>query len=115
MIAETDDTEQLFEARGFPLALAPEQSGCRAARTGACKHQVVVNSVIRAHGRLLEFPADAERRYSGFVDFRQVDRTALEQYVAGVRPRLSGNYVHHRGLAGAIGADDRAHLARLDH
>ena len=31
-----------------------------------------------------------------------------------VRPRLAGDDVHHRGLARAIGADNRAKLARID-
>ena len=40
---------------------------------------------------------------------------AAEQRLALVRPGLAGDDIHHRGLAGAVRADDRAHLARLDH
>jgi hypothetical protein len=38
-----------------------------------------------------------------------------EQHVAAVGPCLAGDDVHHRGLAGAVGADDRPHLAGLQH
>src|SRR4029077_17902969 len=31
-----------------------------------------------------------------------------------VRPRLAGDDVHHRGFAGAVWTDDRAHLAGRD-
>ena len=37
---------------------------------------------------------------------------AVEQTVALVGPRLAGDDVHHGRLAGAVGADDGAHLAR---
>ena len=40
---------------------------------------------------------------------------AVEIDVALVGPRLAGDDVHHRRLAGAVGADDRAHLAGLEH
>ena len=44
---------------------------------------------------------------------QQVDRLA-EERGAGVGPRLAGDDVHHRRLAGAVGADDAAQLAALD-
>ena len=44
---------------------------------------------------------------------RQIVR-AVEHDVTAVRLGLAGDDVHHRCLAGAIGADDGAHLARLD-
>ncbi len=65
------------------------------------------------HGRLLKFPADAEQSDFGFVELSQV-AFAFEQGVAFVWPRLAGDDIHHRGLAGAIRPDDRAHLARLN-
>jgi hypothetical protein len=40
---------------------------------------------------------------------------AVEIDVAGIGPGLAGDDVHHRGLAGAVGADDGAHLARVEH
>jgi len=43
---------------------------------------------------------------------RSVD--AVEQHCALVRSGLAGDDVHHRGLAGAVGADDRAHLAGFE-
>src|ERR1044072_9552521 len=35
--------------------------------------------------------------------------------LAGVRPPFAGHDIHHRSLAGAVRADDGAHLARVDH
>ena len=49
----------------------------------------------------------------GLVELGQVG-AAVEQHVALVRPGLAGDDVHHGGLAGAVRADDRAHLAGLD-
>ena len=50
----------------------------------------------------------------GLVELGQIV-PALEIDLAGVRPRLAGDDVHHRRLAGAVGADDRAHLAGRQH
>src|SRR5947208_10583234 len=44
--------------------------------------------------------------------FRSV--RAVEIDIPLVRPRLAGDHIHHGGLAGAVRADDRAHLARLN-
>ena len=49
----------------------------------------------------------------GLVELGEVV-AALEEDVAVVGPGLAGDDVHHRGLAGAVRADDGAHLARLD-
>ena len=46
----------------------------------------------------------------GLVELGQIV-AAVEIHVAVIRPGLAGHDVHHRGLAGAVGADDRAHLA----
>ena len=71
------------------------------------------DGVALEDGRLLELPADAERGDGRLVEPGEVDR-AVEIDVAGVGPRLAGDHVHHGGLAGAVRADDGAHLARLD-
>ena len=65
------------------------------------------------HGRLLEFAADAEVGDFGLVEPGQIVQ-AVEHGFAGVGAGLAGDDVHHRGLAGAVRADDGAHLARLD-
>ena len=44
---------------------------------------------------------------------QQVDGRAEERR-ARVGPRLAGDHVHHRRLAGAVGADDAAQLAGVD-
>jgi hypothetical protein len=41
----------------------------------------------------------------GFAHAGEVDRLA-EEHLAGIGPRLAGDHVHHRGLAGAVGTDD---------
>ena len=51
---------------------------------------------------------------SRFVELGQVVAALPEKHVAGVGPGLAGDDVHHGGLAGAVRADDGAHLARLD-
>src|SRR6185295_15491991 len=55
----------------------------------------------------------AEPRDFGFVMAREID-TSLEEDLALVRAGLAGDDIHHRRLAGAVRADDGAHLARLD-
>src|ERR1700731_4692153 len=39
----------------------------------------------------------------------------VEHHLAFIGTRLAGDDVHHRRLAGAVGANDRPHLARLEH
>ena len=46
-----------------------------------------------------------------FVLGSEIDGAPVEQHVAGVRLGLAGDDVHHGGLAGAVRADDGAHLA----
>ena len=58
----------------------------------------------------LELAADAGLRDLRLRQPRQVDGLA-EEHPAGVGPRLAGDHVHHRRLAGAVGADHAAQLA----
>jgi hypothetical protein len=39
----------------------------------------------------------------------------VEEHLALVGPRLAGDDVHHRRLAGTIRPDDGAHLALVEH
>jgi len=94
-------------------ALAPEQCLAGAPLALESEQKVVLDRVHVEHGRLLEFAADAEFGDLRLVELGKIMR-AVEQNVAFVGPRLAGDDVHHRGLAGAIRADDGAHLARLD-
>ena len=50
---------------------------------------------------------------SGSCQAREIDRLAEERR-ALVGPRLAGDDVHHRRLAGAVGADHAAQLAGVD-
>ncbi len=95
-------------------ARAAEQRREHPARRLGGEQDVVGNGVVLEHRRLLELAADAEFGDFGLVELGQVV-PALEIDVALVGPRLAGDDVHHRRLAGAVGADDRAHLARLQH
>src|SRR5690606_27664727 len=56
---------------------------------------------------------DAEVRDLGLAELQKIDAPAEERN-AFVRPRLAGDDVHHRRLAGAVRADDAAQLARID-
>ena len=78
------------------------------------QQQIVLDRVHVEHRRLLELAADAELGDLGFVQLGEVVGALLEKHIAGVGPGLAGDHVHHGGLAGAVRADDGAHLARLD-
>ena len=90
-----------------------EQRAAGGAAAGERQLEIVPDGVALEDGRLLELAADAELGDRRLVDARQVDG-AVEIDVAGVGARLAGDDVHHGRLAGAVGADDGAHLALLD-
>src|SRR5262249_44543409 len=69
--------------------------------------------VLLEYGRLLELAADADAGDFGFREAREIDRLT-EEGAARVGTRLSGDDVHHGGLARAIGSDHAAKLARVD-
>ena len=94
--------------------LAPEQGRAHAARRLGRQQEIVLDRMVFEHRRLLEFAADSERRDLGFVELGQIV-AAVEHHLAFVGAGLAGDDVHHRRLAGAVGADDRAHLARQKH
>ena len=75
--------------------------------------EVLEHRVVLEDRRLLELAADAGVRDLGLGQLREVDRLA-EERGARVGPRLAGDHVHHRRLAGAVGADDAAQLAGVD-
>jgi hypothetical protein len=75
--------------------------------------EILEHRVVLENGRLLELAADADVRNLGFGEPRQVDRLTEEDRPF-VGPRLAGDDVHHRRLAGAVGADDAAQLAGVD-
>src|SRR5690606_22064399 len=65
------------------------------------------------HRGLLELAANAHGGDFGLAVAQQVDGGA-EEHRAAVGPGLAGDDVHHRGLAGAVGADDATQLAGRD-
>ena len=97
-----------------PLALftcrAREHGRKSLARKLQREQNVVLYGMAFEDGRLLELSADPEIRNLRLVKFSEIV-TAVEIDVAFVGPRLAGNDVHHRRLAGAVRSDDRAHLA----
>ena len=70
-----------------------------------------MHGVVLEDRRLLELAPDAELGNLRLIELGQVV-AALEIDVAFIGPRLTGDDVHHRRLAGAVGTDDRAHLPR---
>ena len=92
---------------------AVEQRRKDRARALQRQQQIVLDRMALEHGRLLELAADAHHGDLGLVMARQVD-VAVEKHLALVGPRLAGDDVHHRRLAGAVRADDGAHLALVD-
>ena len=107
--------EDLVDARLLRRRCLPSNSvGARPAVALQREQQIVHDRVHLEHRRLLKLAADAELGDLGLVELRQIVRTLPKQTspVSGrVLPVID---VHHRGLAGAVRPDDRAHLARLD-
>ena len=114
MLAEAGDAQDLVDLLRRHLVAPAKQRGEGAARALQRQQDVVGERVHLEHGRLLELAADAEFRDGGFIELGQVVLAAVEQHVAFVGLRLAGDDVHHRRLAGAVGADDGAHFAGLD-
>ena len=72
------------------------------------------NRMALEHGWLLELAADAHHGDFGFVVLGQVD-IAIKEHFAVVWPRLAGDDIHHGCLAGAVRANNGAHLALVEH
>ena len=103
-----------IDAPALGRAFAPQQSGARARRSDFEREfEIVVDGLALEHGRLLEFPPDAKLGDLGLVEAGEIVG-AVEHDVAEIRPGLAGDHIHHGGLAGAVRADDGAHLAGLD-
>jgi hypothetical protein len=69
--------------------------------------EVLEHRVVLENRRLLELAADADVRDLGFGEPRQVNGLTEEDRPF-VGPRLAGDDVHHRRLAGAVGSNDAA-------
>src|SRR4029078_4478957 len=109
---QPDDLEDAIDPVRLFAGLAPEQGLARAPVALERQADIVLDRVHVEHGRLLELAADAEQRDLGLIETRQIVGS-VEIDVASVRPGLAGDHVHHRGLAGAIVADDVAPLPGL--
>src|SRR5579883_1809031 len=90
-----------------------EQRARDAARAFLRQLEIVEDGQILEHGGLLELAADAEIGNPRLVEPREVD-DALEEDAAAIGPRLAGDDIHQRRLAGTVGADDAADFALFD-
>ena len=75
--------------------------------------QVLEHRELLKHRGLLELAPNAQLRDLGFFVAQQIDGAA-KKHGAAVGPGFTGDDVHHRGLARAIGADDATQLAGRD-
>jgi len=112
-IRQADGFEHLVDALGFGIVAAPEQRALDAMIDVEREQEIVLHGLAFKYRRLLEFSADAEFGDAGLVEAGQIG-DAVEQHRPLVRLGLAGDDVHHRGLAGAVRADDGAHLAGLE-
>src|SRR5262249_53924741 len=89
----------------------PEQGRARPAIAPERKQDVVLDRVHLEHGWLLELATDTKLGDLRLVETRQIMPSNVKSDVAHIRSGLAGDYIHHGGLAGAVGADDGPHLA----
>src|SRR5216683_2856774 len=105
--------------QGSPDALAPllgqagKQRPPGAAAVGEGEFEVIENGQVFENGRPLKLAPDAEIGDRRLVEPGQIG-VAAKEHLARIRTRLAGDDIHHRRLAGAVVADDRAQLAFLD-
>ena len=100
----------LLALRQAPIEHAAEHA--RAHAHVAAEHQVVEHGEAAEQGDVLERARHAERRDLARRPARDV--AALEHDAAGIRLVEAGDHVEQRGLAGAVGADDREDAALGD-
>ena len=90
-----------------------EQGRPGAAAVGQREFEVFEDRQVLENGRPLKLSADAEIGDLSLVEAAQI-RRPLKEDLAGIGPGLAGDHIHHRRLAGAVRADDRAQFALLD-
>src|SRR5262245_4318193 len=110
---QADDLEDPVDPMLLFLGLSPEQRLAGPPVALERKADIVLDRVHVEYGRLLELAANTEQRNLGLVEARQIVG-AVEVNIPRVGPGLASDDVHHGGLAGAVGADDGAHLTWLD-
>ena len=76
-------------------------------------HDVVEHRHVVEQRQVLEGAADAERG-ARVAALSRGDVAAVGRTAALGRPVAAGDAIHDRGLAGAVGADDREQLAVFD-
>ncbi|MGY3290410.1 hypothetical protein ACVWWP_003477 [Bradyrhizobium sp. LM3.6] len=116
-VEEVDDLLDLAAVLEFFLARAGEpvqraREEIVLQQVMAADHDVVEHAHVVEQRQVLEGAADAER--SARVGRQAGDVAALVEQLAFGRLVAAGNTVHDRGLAGAVGADDREQLAIPD-
>src|SRR3569832_684989 len=90
-----------------------EQRGPHALVGAHRELEVFIHAVFGKYRGFLKFAADARARDLVLAHARQIHLRA-EKGRALIGTRLSGNHVHHRGLARTVGADDAAQFAVVD-
>ena len=111
MLAQVDGLQHLEQAVALCRIEREEHRGAHRLVGFQRQLQVLEHGELLEHRRLLELAPDAHLRDLGFGVAQQVDRAA-EENPPLIGPRLAGDDVHHRRLAGAVGADDAAQLTR---
>src|SRR6185295_18688175 len=74
--------------------------------------EILEHGEVLEYRRRLELAADAGLHDLVLLQLRQLLAAKLDRPGGG--PRLAADQVEHRGLAGAVGADDDADLVLLD-
>ena len=112
---EADRVEDLVDARraarrcALPEQVARARCGRPSAPAATLSSTVWFSNTV-GFWNLRPMPSSAIAASSSLVR----STLPVEQHVAVVGPGLAGDDVHHRGLAGAVRADDGAHLAGRD-
>ena len=113
LIRETDDSQNFFDS----LVLRDRHPGQQCLERMTCgPPEPARDSRRRSAARkpsALKFSSDAGLRDFRFGELEQID-SAAEPRFPRIRPCFARDDIHHRCLAGAVGADDATQLSGFD-